>query len=209
MGVGIVTVVMAGAESSSDFSSSIFGTAGTSDERSFRIFLQGKPKPQKTHQWPNLLHIMSILSGGATEAGPVWGSPRQDLSPLLRVCHTVHRLLRVLTLTHRGNLSPPQGRKSLTGDNITEQKWICTSRISTFRTCTVWTWGDWMTEGWAAWITPCTWTVWPLGNCTSVTVGLLDETCAAAMEACRAKSQKQNCPEAFCRYFSVVVYSLT
>lgn len=42
MGVGMVTVVMAGAESSSDFSSSIFGTAGTSDDRSFRIFLQGR-----------------------------------------------------------------------------------------------------------------------------------------------------------------------
>lgn len=36
----MVTVVMAGAESSSDFSSSIRGTAGTSDDKSFRIFLQ-------------------------------------------------------------------------------------------------------------------------------------------------------------------------
>lgn len=50
-------------------------------------------------------------------------------------------------------------------------------------TCTVWTCGDWMTEGWAAWITPCTWTVWPLGSCTSVTVGLLEETWAAAIDA--------------------------
>lgn len=50
MGVGTVTVVIAGAaaaaaaaaaadESSSAFSSSIRGTAGASDERSFRIFL--------------------------------------------------------------------------------------------------------------------------------------------------------------------------
>lgn len=35
----MVTVVMAGAESSSDFSSSILGTAGTSDDKSFKIFL--------------------------------------------------------------------------------------------------------------------------------------------------------------------------
>lgn len=45
MGVGTVTVVIAGAagaaddESSSAFSSSMRGTAGASDERSFRIFL--------------------------------------------------------------------------------------------------------------------------------------------------------------------------
>lgn len=42
MGVGMVTVVMAGVESSSDFSSSIRGTAGASDDRSFRIFLYYK-----------------------------------------------------------------------------------------------------------------------------------------------------------------------
>jgi hypothetical protein len=39
--VGMATVVMAGVESSSDFSSSIGGTADTSDDRSFRIFLRG------------------------------------------------------------------------------------------------------------------------------------------------------------------------
>lgn len=40
--VGMVTVVMAGARSSSDFSSSILGTPGVSpDDRSFRIFLLG------------------------------------------------------------------------------------------------------------------------------------------------------------------------
>lgn len=40
--VGMVTVVMAGAVSSSDFSSSILGTPGVSpDDRSFRIFLLG------------------------------------------------------------------------------------------------------------------------------------------------------------------------
>lgn len=47
MGVGTVTVVMAGVgaatdESSSVFSSSMRGTAGASDERSFRIFLEGQ-----------------------------------------------------------------------------------------------------------------------------------------------------------------------
>lgn len=47
MGVGTVTVVIAGVaaaaadESSSAFSSSIRGTAGASDERSLRIFLLG------------------------------------------------------------------------------------------------------------------------------------------------------------------------
>lgn len=35
----MVTVVIAGAESSSDFSSSIRGTAGASDDKSFKIFL--------------------------------------------------------------------------------------------------------------------------------------------------------------------------
>lgn len=38
-------------------------------------------------------------------------------------------------------------------------------------TCTAWTWGDWITDGCAAWMTPWTWTVCPLGSCTSVTVG--------------------------------------
>lgn len=47
MGVGTVTVVIAGVaaaadESSSALSSSIRGTAGASDERSFRIFLLGQ-----------------------------------------------------------------------------------------------------------------------------------------------------------------------
>lgn len=42
MGVGTVTVVMAGAVSSSDFSSSILGTPGASDDKSFRIFLLAK-----------------------------------------------------------------------------------------------------------------------------------------------------------------------
>jgi hypothetical protein len=41
MGVGTVTVVMAGAEvSSSDFSSSILGTPGASEDKSFKIFLE-------------------------------------------------------------------------------------------------------------------------------------------------------------------------
>lgn len=48
MGVGTVTVVIAGAaaaeESSSAFSSSMRGTAGASDERSFRIFLLMEPQ---------------------------------------------------------------------------------------------------------------------------------------------------------------------
>lgn len=58
MGVGMVTVVMVGAESSSDFSSSIFGTAGTSDERSFRIFLQGRPKTTDSQQ-PDLRRLIN------------------------------------------------------------------------------------------------------------------------------------------------------
>lgn len=51
MGVGTVTVVMAGVESSSDFSSSIRGTAGASDERSFRIFLHYKILKEAYEQW--------------------------------------------------------------------------------------------------------------------------------------------------------------
>jgi len=40
MGVGTVTVAMAGAAvSSSDFSSSILGTPGASEDKSFKIFL--------------------------------------------------------------------------------------------------------------------------------------------------------------------------
>lgn len=50
------------------------------------------------------------------------------------------------------------------------------------RTWTVWTCGDWITDGWAAWITPWTWTVCPLGNCTKVTVGAEDVAWAAAMD---------------------------
>lgn len=58
MGVGTVTVVIAGVaaaadESSSAFSSSIRGTAGASDERSFRIFLLG-------HAEVDLLSILVI-----------------------------------------------------------------------------------------------------------------------------------------------------
>lgn len=51
-------------------------------------------------------------------------------------------------------------------------------------TCTVWTCGDCMTEGWAAWMTPWTCTVCPLGSWTSVTVGAVADACAAAMETC-------------------------
>lgn len=35
-------------------------------------------------------------------------------------------------------------------------------------TCTVWTWGDWMTDDCADWITPWTWK-WPPGSCTTAT----------------------------------------
>lgn len=42
-------------------------------------------------------------------------------------------------------------------------------------TCTAWTCGDWITDGCAAWMTPWTWTVCPLGSCTSVTVGPVAE----------------------------------
>lgn len=56
-------------------------------------------------------------------------------------------------------------------------------------TCTVCTCGDWMTEGWAVWITPWTWTVCPLGNCSKVTVGLPEDTCPAAMDACPHNNQ--------------------
>lgn len=58
MGVGTVTVVIEGvaaaaaaaAESSSAFSSSIRGTAGASDERSFRIFLLEQTRVGFTHK---------------------------------------------------------------------------------------------------------------------------------------------------------------
>lgn len=58
------------------------------------------------------------------------------------------------------------------------------SRCRTFytHTWTVWTCGDWITDGWAAWITPWTWTVCPLGSCTNVTVGADDVACAAGID---------------------------
>lgn len=52
-------------------------------------------------------------------------------------------------------------------------------------TWTVWTCGDWITDGWAAWITPWTWTVCPLGSCTKVTVGADDVAWAAGMDTYR------------------------
>lgn len=49
-------------------------------------------------------------------------------------------------------------------------------KILTWTVCTC---GDWMTEGCAAWITPCTCTVCPLGSCTRVTVGAAAVVCPA------------------------------
>lgn len=123
---------------------------------------------------------------------PVRWSSGQDLPPLLRICHTVHRLLRVLALTNSWYLQQQQQKPSISRtskhfDFVPLQRmWMVCF------TCTVWTCGDWMTEGWAAWITPCTWTVWPLGNCTRVTVGLLDETWAAAMDACKPNNHARS-----------------
>lgn len=59
------------------------------------------------------------------------------------------------------------------------QKWIQTIYTHTW---TVWTCGDCITDGWAAWITPCTWTVCPLGSCTKVTVGADDVAWAAGID---------------------------
>lgn len=64
MGVGTVTVVMAGVaaaadESSSAFSSSMRGTADVSDERSFRIFLLGE-----TNVWLNPLILLYYPQNG-------------------------------------------------------------------------------------------------------------------------------------------------
>lgn len=68
MGVGTVTVVIAGAaavdESSSAFSSSIGGTAGASDERSLRIFLLME-KQHKSLRVPKQLQGFSIMVGPA------------------------------------------------------------------------------------------------------------------------------------------------
>lgn len=49
-------------------------------------------------------------------------------------------------------------------------------------TCTACTCGDWITDGCAAWITPWTWTVCPLGSWTSVTVGPAACAWPAAMD---------------------------
>lgn len=65
MGVGTVTVVIAGAaaaaadESSSAFSSSIRGTAGASDERSFRIFLSMESQHESAVN-PSCLRAVSL-----------------------------------------------------------------------------------------------------------------------------------------------------
>lgn len=57
----MVTVVMAGAVSSSDFSSSIRGTAGTSDDKSLRIFLQrGTCTETRVTQPLRLSHVHSL-----------------------------------------------------------------------------------------------------------------------------------------------------
>lgn len=126
---------------------------------------------------------------------PVRRSSGQDLSPLLRICHAVYRLLRVLTLRNSRNLQVNKNRDTLIsaadstkkisntkqgfvslqicsdeggalceGYNLPSKKlqvysYYCNKSCFSSLTCTVWTCGDWMTEGWAAWITPCTWTV--------------------------------------------------
>lgn len=64
--------------------------------------------------------------------------------------------------------------------------------ISSVSTWTVWTCGDWITDGWAAWITPCTWTVCPLGSWTKVTVGAEDVAWAAGIDTCKEETVSIN-----------------
>lgn len=104
MGVGMVTVVMAGAESSSDFSSSIRGTAGTSDDKSFRIFL----REGNDHRAVSSRDRHEVQTE-ARRYTPIGGPPGQDLSPLLRIRHAVYRFLRVLALGHSRNLPQNHG----------------------------------------------------------------------------------------------------
>lgn len=64
----MVTVVMAGAESSSDFSSSIRATAGASDDKSFKIFLQGESAQRnlsKLHFICNYFSLQDVKSSTA------------------------------------------------------------------------------------------------------------------------------------------------
>lgn len=114
---------------------------------------------------------------------PVWRTPWQDLSALLRVSHTVHWLLWILTFCYGGDLIKTNKQKS---NEMSKPSCIKTwnLQISCVRlcTCTAWTCGDWITDGWAAWMTPWTWTVWPLGSCTSVTVGPVAEAWPAVMD---------------------------
>lgn len=63
-----------------------------------------------------------------------------------------------------------------------DDRWINIRKKKTWRksktnhtgrklTWTVCICGDWITNGCGVWITPCTCTVWPEGNCTRVTAG--------------------------------------
>lgn len=119
---------------------------------------------------------------------PVWGAPWQDLSALLRVGHTVYRLLRILAFCYGGDLEHQSKEQDIhqhfmVNDLVLwlNKKTVKTLYCSSF-TCTAWTCGDWITDGCAAWITPWTWTVCPLGSCTSVTVGPVAEACPAVID---------------------------
>lgn len=111
---------------------------------------------------------------------PVWGAPGQNFPALLRVSHTVNGLLGVLAFCNGGDLEQkavgywlglPVRLRFLPRLTTAASVWVrlCVS------TCTVWTCGDWITDGCAAWMTPWTCTVCPLGSCTSVTVGPVAE----------------------------------
>lgn len=120
---------------------------------------------------------------------PIRRSSGQDLSPLLRICHAVYRLLRVLTLSNSRNLQG-NGRETKNVSyikhlNIIMNICVFIARFlqdivlivtfilmnqtyqhsviiisammqkvvparcneTTSLTCTVWTCGDWMTDG--------------------------------------------------------------
>ncbi len=130
---------------------------------------------------------------------PVRGASWQNLSALLRVSHTVYRLLWILTFCYGGDLKqtnkqsskpdrnapnrPSHELKDFTVANVKHWKntnvhCVC---VCVF-TCTAWTCGDWITDGCAAWMTPWTWTVCPLGSCTSVTVGPVAEAWPVVMD---------------------------
>lgn len=104
-------------------------------------------------------------------SSPVWRPSRQYFSGLLGCYFTVRRVLRIITICTRGL---ERGRWINKNANVSN----CISlhiegegvprKTPGDLTCAVCTWGDWMTDDCADWITPWTWN-WPPGSCTTAT----------------------------------------